>query len=407
MTDTGHEARAHATLGASSAHRWMACPGSIRLGTGIPSRSSRYADEGTAAHQLAERCLRLSHPERTDAAYFVGAKETVRGAEWEVTEEMAESVQMFLDAVRGAHQPGDTLLMEQRFDLSAIHPGMFGTNDACVLSPARGVLHVFDLKYGKGHAVEAKGNPQLRYYGLGALMTAQAPGIHTLVLTIVQPRAPHRDGPIRSETIGVLDLLEWTADLKAAAVATEDPAAPVRAGGWCTFCPAAGTCPALHDRALTEAVADFGGAAITVPASPEMLTVEQIARLLDSADLIDTWLGAVRAHALHLAESGHTVPGYKLVPKRPTRRWIAPEQVAQALSALGVPSGDIYKEPELRSPAQIEKLLPKDLGRNAKDRAAHLAPLVESVSSGVNLVPESDPRGARQASAIADFAAVL
>ena len=68
-------------------------------------------------------------------------------------------------------------------------------------------------------------------------------------------------------------------------------------------------------------MADFGGATITVPADPGGLDKAQIAKLLDSADLIDDWLGAVRAHALHLAESGSAIPGYKLVPKRATRKW--------------------------------------------------------------------------------------
>ena len=38
----------HAILGASSSHRWLACPGSIRLSAGMPGTSSVYADEGTA-----------------------------------------------------------------------------------------------------------------------------------------------------------------------------------------------------------------------------------------------------------------------------------------------------------------------------------------------------------------------
>lgn len=395
MTDQQHEHRAHAVLGASSAYRWMACPGSVRLSAGIPSRSSRYADEGTAAHQLAEECLRAAD-ERQFARMHVGEWQAVRGQLWEVTEEMAEAVQVFLDTVRAAVLPGDTLLIEQRFDLSAaVHPGMFGTNDACVVSPNRKTLFVFDYKHGRGHAVEAKGNPQLRYYALGALLHSGAP-VGKIVMTIVQPRAAHKDGPVRSETISALDLMEWAADLKDAAVATEAADAPIRAGEHCTFCPAAAICPALRDRALEAAMADFAGATITVPASPSVLSVDQLARLLDHADLIDDWLAAVRAHALHLAESGVAVPGYKLVQKRATRKWRAEEEVPQALSALGVSPEDTHKR-VLLSPAQIEKLLPKE-------KRAALDALVVKESSGVNLVPDADPRQAKAPSAISDFA---
>ena len=48
---------AHAALGASAAHRWMRCPGSIRLSDGIEAPASTYAEEGAAAHVLAKICL--------------------------------------------------------------------------------------------------------------------------------------------------------------------------------------------------------------------------------------------------------------------------------------------------------------------------------------------------------------
>lgn len=376
----------------------MACPASIRMSEGIPSRSSVYADEGTAAHQLAERCLR----ERQNPWRFIGQTETVNGQPWEITEEMAEAVQVFIDCIRGpngAMQEGDHLLIERRFDLSSVHPGMFGTNDACVISPSRRTLFVFDYKHGKGHAVEARGNPQLRYYGLGALLNAAGGGgIERLVLTIVQPRAPHRDGPIRSEEIDILDLLDWAGELKRAAVATEDPFAPLAAGDHCLFCPASAVCPALQKRALTEAAADFDGADIRVPADPSTLSMDQIVRVLNAADLIDGWVAAVRAHALHLAESGTEVPGYKLVPKRATRRWRDEAEVPTAEAVLHVPHDDLYVR-KLKSPAQIEKLLPRE-------RRHLLEPLVEKISSGVNLVRDDDARPAQAPSAIADFSGV-
>ena len=49
---------AHAELSASSAHRWISCPASISASRGIADSSSAAAEEGTAAHELAERCLR-------------------------------------------------------------------------------------------------------------------------------------------------------------------------------------------------------------------------------------------------------------------------------------------------------------------------------------------------------------
>ncbi|HAP2856707.1 TPA: DUF2800 domain-containing protein, partial [Enterococcus faecalis] len=44
----------HALLGASSAHRWLVCPPLARLEEKIKDRGSSFAEEGTAAHELAE-----------------------------------------------------------------------------------------------------------------------------------------------------------------------------------------------------------------------------------------------------------------------------------------------------------------------------------------------------------------
>ena len=48
---------AHAKLSASGAERWLTCPGSIKAEESIPDKSSKFAMEGTAAHELAELCL--------------------------------------------------------------------------------------------------------------------------------------------------------------------------------------------------------------------------------------------------------------------------------------------------------------------------------------------------------------
>ena len=83
------EEKLHATLGASTASRWMACPGSVALSEGIPPRPGTiHAQEGTAAHALAE----LSLNREQEPATFVGT--TLEGIE--VTDDMAEHVGVFV-----------------------------------------------------------------------------------------------------------------------------------------------------------------------------------------------------------------------------------------------------------------------------------------------------------------------
>lgn len=49
--------QAHAYKSASGSPRWLACPGSVALEKFFHEESSEYADEGTLAHALGERCL--------------------------------------------------------------------------------------------------------------------------------------------------------------------------------------------------------------------------------------------------------------------------------------------------------------------------------------------------------------
>ena len=50
--------KAHAKLSASSSERWLNCPGSIALiDKAPPPRESKYALEGTTAHECMEKML--------------------------------------------------------------------------------------------------------------------------------------------------------------------------------------------------------------------------------------------------------------------------------------------------------------------------------------------------------------
>jgi hypothetical protein len=215
--------------------------------------------------------------------------------------------------------------------------------------------------------------------------------------TIVQPRAPHKDGRIRSEEIHVSDLIEWTAELmdamRSAAQAgadlektylpdhaTEWPVRYLAAGEHCTFCPALPTCPAVERKALAVAQTMFQPEGIAAPPPPEALGLEKIAQILDAADMIQNWLNAVRAYAQDQAEAGVAVPGYVLVEKQGRRQWSRDdgEIAAALLKELKLEVDDLYAEPKLKSPAQIEKVL------GAK-RKAEIKHLWETKVSGLNL----------------------
>ena len=129
--------------------------------------------------------------------------------------------------------------------------------------------------------------------------------------------------------------------------------------------------------------------------SPESLNAQQIAELLDKADVIETWLKAVQAYAQELIKAGDYVPGWKLVPKRGTRKWKDERLVKQRLASEGLQ--DFIVE-ELVSPTQAERLAKK------QGIQLDLFDLITSESSGVNLTRETDKQVSATASAKSDFA---
>lgn len=407
---TSHTARKHARLAPSAAHRWWMCPGSIRLSQGIPDRGSVFADEGTSAHELAQHCLTTGF----SADRFLGEHVNLdadKPAEkfnvlaigersFPIDEEMADGVQQYVDYVSDiALKTGVEVQYEEFVDLSYMGvPGLDGgTADFCAYDPVLKMLTLVDFKYGRGVAVDPQENKQLLCYALGAIRRWSNRGLAKLRLAVVQPRCPHPSGQsIREWDADVLDLLDFEAELKARALATQEPDAPLAAGEWCRFCPAAPTCPARRDHVLRLAQAEFSTIdEMELPVVTEM-PPEELARILTVADQIEDWCRRVKDHAHMEASHGRIPPGFKLVAKRATRKWRDETEAFDALEQLVADSDAIWQPRKMKSPAQIEPLMP---GANKKKRAAALNFLVVKESSGTVLAPDSDPRPAVQADA--------
>ncbi len=359
----------HSPLGASSMHRWSVCPGSIRLSANAPDYSSPYAIEGTQAHILGAHCLEFDQ----DPLHLVGGKLTNGAVPFEVTQDMAEAVDVYVRYVRRLTTKNSVRLLEHRFDLSNVYKGCFGTGDAVVFNHPSKLLTVADYKHGAGKVVEVKGNVQLRYYGLGALMTVPWTA-RDVDLAIVQPRAAHPDGPIRVERIAAIDLIEFAADLVKYAKATAEPNAPLKSGDHCQFCKALPTCPEYAKKAQAVARQEFGAVADMAPM--------QLAEALKLVPLIKAWCQAVDARAYADAEAGCPPVGYKLVNKRATRDWKNDGDIIEYLDMMGFEAAQMYAPRKLKSPAQLEPLV----GKGKLDK------FVTKEPSGTTLVPVDDPR---------------
>ena len=360
------EATQHSPIGASSMYRWAACAGSVRESKGKESTQSVYAADGIQGHDLSAKLL---------------TGEVVSLLDFD--DEMVDAVDFYVNYIRSRKIKGSALLVEHSFDLSDIHPGCYGTADAVIWTPSIKHLIVIDFKYGAGILVDPKDNLQLMYYALGALTTCGFPA-ETVEMVIVQPRCDHPDGVIRSHTIDAIDLFDFSVDLKEYAEATERPDAPLVPGEHCRFCPAAPSCTALNSQTQSLAKLEFRADLSYDPAKLKIA--------LDGRDAVKAWLKTVDEFAYLEAERGRCAPGYKLVEKRPTRKWKDETEAETSLfdmSDTPEQMEDMYVIRKLKTPAQMEKVFSKK----------EISELVEKVSSGHTLVPESDPRPAVRPSA--------
>ena len=363
-----HSQRAHSILGASSASRWMNCPGSVKANeTAPPRKESEAAAEGTFAHEFFEKCLNENAP----AKKFLG--ETFGSKKFKVDDDMAKHIQSCLDYVNDIKTNDTTMLVEQRFNLKA-HELFFGTNDV-ILYEDFGDLHVLDLKYGVGVSVEVKDNYQLMYYGIGALEIGD---FDKVVLHVLQPRAFHPDGPMRKWETTVSHLREFEKKLVEGAEKTLEDNAPLVPGDWCRWCNNRPYCSEVQKQAQEIAKIDFKDDTPLVP-DAKTLSTEQMVKIFNNKKLIMDLVDSCKKILGDRLKEGEEIEGVKLVSKKRSKKWISEDEVIQRFEP---DLGEDLFETKILSPAKLIKLVGESEARE----------YFENVDNGSEIAPITDKR---------------
>jgi hypothetical protein len=208
----------HARYAPSSAHRTVACPGSVDVEMRYPDEATIDKLEGEATHWAAAERLRGVIPQVGDAA--------PNGVLLNV--EMNEAAEMYADhIIKRDIIFGLDHWIEEPILQGPIHPDNNGTPDYRSYNAHTHHLFIDDEKYGRGFVSEI-GCYQLINY---AALAAHEIGYYhddnlRVTMTIHQPRNYHRRGPIRSWTKTLGELRPYIADLSTAFRMADGPDAP-------------------------------------------------------------------------------------------------------------------------------------------------------------------------------------
>lgn len=331
----------------SEAFRWVECNGAPALGEQFPERSvSPSRAEGIASHWAGALGLK-------GQAVPVG---TLAPNGVVLTEEMLEGAEMWVDdvlSIAAERNLVSHLQIESPIPLDRVLPGMEARADVWLFDQAAGVLTVWDYKFGRT-LVEAVDNWQLAIETCGILDLLGVDGAAeqhlTVDLRVVQPRAWHRDGRVRSWRVKAADLRGHFNRLAHAAHAAAQPGALLKAGPHCLNCRAASGCPTL--RRSVMAIADWAESARPEQLPPDALGAELV--LLEMlSKLVKSRHTAVEAEVEAALREGSAVDGWALEPAYGRQRWTHPaEDVATLGDLLGV---NLRKPLDVVTPSQAKK----------------------------------------------------
>lgn len=377
----------HCIAPPSSRARTVQCHGHVVMEQRAVARTPELAAdsaesrEGEAAHEVAEQ--------RVLGVIAREGESTSNGER--VTAEMVEGADFWRDTILAALAPHgiglDQVALEVAVACKRIHPAIWGTPDARAwLTPfmsatlPRPKLHVWDYKFGHG-VVEVFECYQLTDYVSGALSSLNLPTdlVVDVELTIVQPRAHHREGPVRSWITDSQKLLHYfeTSALAVHAALDTEVVPELRVGPECTHCLARGECPAFERAALTACDVAYQAQSLVLSPAARGLELRYLTRALK---LMEGRVTGLEEEVRAGIRRGEPTPGWSIESGQGREVWNrAPAQIAEMGQWMQI---DLRKPVEVITPKQARDAgLPKSITDTYAKSTSGAAKLVENDGS--------------------------
>jgi hypothetical protein len=313
--------------------------------------------EGTAAHELgAAMITALSTGAPLPAAVDVIGSVASNGVR--IDEAMYDAALMYADEAHTIMMTagiygGPNVRIEQPVAIVRIHPDSWGTPDFSLFDSKAGVLYVRDFKYGH-RVVDAWGNWQMIEYVSGLMDAYEIDGHMeqriTVRIGIVQPRAPHRDGPVRYWNVPMVGLRGHINILAAVEreSLSDNPTATV--GPECLDCKARHDCSLLQEAG--SAACAYSGSTAPAPLTAEQLAVE-LSLITDCEVILKARRSGLEVEAETRITVGEIVPGWSLERGGTREKWAVP--TAQVITLGDMMGVNLRKEEQVITPKQAIK----------------------------------------------------
>lgn len=391
------EEKTHAPIGGSTIKRILRCPGSVVLAAQCPTPpTSEAAEEGNVAHACLEAICK-GELDRESALMFYD-------------EAMVDHALDFQNIILGyLIEGGGDLHVENKVDLTDVFevPPEWANGTAdIIITRLFDTLFVFDYKYGVGEIIEVQEgklfNEQLIFYALGAAHRFDYQ-FEKVEIGIYQPRGRHPEGAWRTATLTMDELLEhrdlWKKHVQNVAIKKSEK---LFAGSHCKWCPGMPKCSEItkvNFNADDFDLIDMSADEITerLPtASTKDLSPKTLSDILRKLPALEEWTKGMWTYAEDYVNRGGKIPGFKRVRGKGSRVWGKPKEVEKKFGDL------CLTEPEIISPAQLEKVLIKT-GETKKDAKKLVDKFTVRLDGKIQLVSEADSRPSIEETLIEGF----